>query len=85
VFHTQLCDMLGIRYPIIQGALGGISGGPQLAAAVSNAAVSGEGTEAQGGSGNVGPHLKGPSSPNHRWWLPSICTSIPSWGIRWRR
>ena len=37
VFHTQLCDMLGIRYPIIQGALGGISGGPQLAAAVSNA------------------------------------------------
>jgi enoyl-[acyl-carrier protein] reductase II len=36
VFHTQLCDLLGIRYPIIQGALGGISGGPQLAAAVSN-------------------------------------------------
>jgi len=29
--------MLGIRYPIIQGALGGIRGGPQLAAAVSNA------------------------------------------------
>jgi NAD(P)H-dependent flavin oxidoreductase YrpB (nitropropane dioxygenase family) len=37
VFHTQLCDILRIRYPIIQGALGGISGGPQLAAAVSNA------------------------------------------------
>jgi len=37
MFRTQLCDILGIRYPIIQGALGGISGGPQLAAAVSNA------------------------------------------------
>jgi len=37
VFRTQLCDILGIRYPIIQGALGGIPGGPQLAAAVSNA------------------------------------------------
>jgi enoyl-[acyl-carrier protein] reductase II len=37
MFHTELCDMLGIRYPIIQGALGGIRGGHQLAAAVSNA------------------------------------------------
>lgn len=37
MFHTQLCDILRIRYPIIQGALGGMPGGPQLAAAVSNA------------------------------------------------
>ena len=37
MFHTRLCDLLGIKYPIIQGALGGISGGPPLAAAVSNA------------------------------------------------
>jgi enoyl-[acyl-carrier protein] reductase II len=37
MFRTQLCDILGIRYPIIQGALGGISGGPRLTAAVSNA------------------------------------------------
>ena len=36
MFHTQLCDLLGIRYPIIQGAIGGI-GGPSLVAAVSNA------------------------------------------------
>ena len=37
MFHTKLCDLLGIRYPIIQGALGGVSGGARLAAAVSNA------------------------------------------------
>ena len=36
MFHTELCDMLGIRYPVIQGALGGV-GGPRLAAAVSEA------------------------------------------------
>jgi len=35
-FHTRLCDSLDIKYPIIQGALGGV-GGPALAAAVSNA------------------------------------------------
>ena len=35
-FYTKICRLLGIRYPIIQGALGGI-GGPDLAAAVSNA------------------------------------------------
>ena len=35
-FHTQLCDLLGIRYPIIQGALTP-HGGPRLVAAVSNA------------------------------------------------
>jgi len=35
-FRTQLCSLLGIEYPIIQGALGGI-GGPDLVAAVSNA------------------------------------------------
>lgn len=37
MFHTPLCDLLGIKYPIIQGAMGGISGGPRLTAAVSNA------------------------------------------------
>jgi len=36
MFHTRLCDLLGIRYPIIQGAMGG-AGGPALVAAVSNA------------------------------------------------
>jgi enoyl-[acyl-carrier protein] reductase II len=35
-FHTRLCDLLGLKYPIIQGALGGV-GGPALVAAVSNA------------------------------------------------
>jgi enoyl-[acyl-carrier protein] reductase II len=35
-FYTKLCRLLGIEYPIIQGALGGI-GGPDLVAAVSNA------------------------------------------------
>jgi enoyl-[acyl-carrier protein] reductase II len=37
MFHTELCDLLGIKYPIVQGALGGIAGGVRLAAAVSNA------------------------------------------------
>ena len=37
MFQTKLCDLLGIKYPIIQGALTGIRGGPRLAAAVSNA------------------------------------------------
>jgi enoyl-[acyl-carrier protein] reductase II len=37
MFQTKLCDLLGIKYPIIQGALTGIRGGPGLAAAVSNA------------------------------------------------
>ncbi len=41
MFHTKLCDLLGIKYPIIQGALGGVSGGPRLAAAVSNAGALG--------------------------------------------
>ncbi len=35
-FYTELCRLLGIRHPIIQGALGGV-GSPALAAAVSNA------------------------------------------------
>jgi enoyl-[acyl-carrier protein] reductase II len=35
-FYNELCRLLDIEYPIIQGALGGI-GGPDLAAAVSNA------------------------------------------------
>lgn len=36
MFHTVLCDLLGIRYPILQGAMQG-AGGPELVAAVSNA------------------------------------------------
>jgi len=36
MFHTVLCDLLGIRYPILQGAMQG-AGGPRLAAAVSEA------------------------------------------------
>jgi len=35
-FHTVLCDLLGIRYPIIQGAIMH-AGGPGLVAAVSDA------------------------------------------------
>lgn len=35
-FRTPLCDLLGIRYPILQGAMARV-GGPRLAAAVSNA------------------------------------------------
>lgn len=34
--HTRLCDLLAIRYPILQGAMQG-AGGPELVAAVSNA------------------------------------------------
>ena len=36
-FQTDLCKLLGIQYPVIQGALGGGIGTPELAAAVSNA------------------------------------------------
>ena len=36
MFHTPLCDLLGIRYPILQGAMQG-AGGPILVAATSNA------------------------------------------------
>ncbi len=36
VFHTIVCDMLGIRYPILQGAMQG-GGGVALVAAVSEA------------------------------------------------
>lgn len=35
-FHTIICDMLGIRYPILQGAMQG-GGGVELVAAVSEA------------------------------------------------
>lgn len=36
MFHTVICDMLGIRYPILQGAMQG-GGGPELVAAVGEA------------------------------------------------
>jgi len=36
MFHTRLCDLLNIRYPILQGAMQG-AGGPVLVAATSNA------------------------------------------------
>lgn len=36
MFHTVVCDLLGIRYPILQGAMQG-GGGVELVAAVSNA------------------------------------------------
>jgi enoyl-[acyl-carrier protein] reductase II len=36
VFHTAVCDLLGIRYPILQGAMQG-GGGVELVAAVSEA------------------------------------------------
>jgi enoyl-[acyl-carrier protein] reductase II len=36
MFHTVLCDMLGIRYPILMGAMQG-AGKPRLVAAVSEA------------------------------------------------
>jgi nitronate monooxygenase len=36
ILRTRLCDMLGIKYPIIQAGMGTVSG-PALAAAVSNA------------------------------------------------
>jgi len=36
MFNTPLCDLLEIKYPILQGAMG-IVGGPRLAAATSNA------------------------------------------------
>jgi enoyl-[acyl-carrier protein] reductase II len=35
-FHTALCDVLGIEYPIIQSGMGSVAG-PDLAAEVSRA------------------------------------------------
>ena len=36
MFHTVICDLLGIRYPILQGAMQG-GGGVELVGAVSEA------------------------------------------------
>ena len=36
MFHTELCDLLGIEFPILQGAMQG-AGKPKLVAAVSEA------------------------------------------------
>mgnify|MGYP001297841994 CR=1 FL=1 len=36
LLHTRVCDLLGVRYPIIQGPMALVSG-PELVAAVSNA------------------------------------------------
>jgi enoyl-[acyl-carrier protein] reductase II len=36
MFHTEICDLLGIEYPILQGAMQG-AGGPRLVAAVCEA------------------------------------------------
>jgi 2-nitropropane dioxygenase. len=36
MFHTKLCDILGIKYPIIQGGMAWVATA-ELAAAVSNA------------------------------------------------
>ena len=36
VFHTRLCDLLGIDYPILQSGMGGIAG-PDLAATIQEA------------------------------------------------
>jgi enoyl-[acyl-carrier protein] reductase II len=36
MFHTVICDLLGIQYPILQGAMQG-GGGVELVAAVSEA------------------------------------------------
>ena len=36
MFHTAVCDLLNIRYPLLQGAMQG-GGGVELVAAVSNA------------------------------------------------
>lgn len=37
MFKTRITELFGIEYPILQGALGGGLGGPELVAAVSNA------------------------------------------------
>ena len=38
--HTEICDLLGIRYPIIQTGMGWVAK-PELVAAVSNAGAIG--------------------------------------------
>lgn len=55
ILHTALCDLLGIRYPILLAGMGGAST-PELAAAVSNA----------GGLGILGAAAVGPDEL-HEW------------------
>ena len=40
MFHTAVCDLLNIRYPLLQGEMQG-GGGVELVAAVSDAGVLG--------------------------------------------
>jgi len=37
VLHTRICDLLGIRHPIVLGGMGGGATNPELVAAVTNA------------------------------------------------
>jgi NAD(P)H-dependent flavin oxidoreductase YrpB (nitropropane dioxygenase family) len=55
ILHTALCDMLGIKYPILLAGMGEAST-PELAAAVSNA----------GGLGILGAAARGPDEL-HEW------------------
>jgi NAD(P)H-dependent flavin oxidoreductase YrpB (nitropropane dioxygenase family) len=32
ILHTRICDLLGIRYPIVQTGMGWVSGAPLTAA-----------------------------------------------------
>ena len=52
ILHTPLCDLLGIRYPILCAGMG-LAAGPELAAAVSNAG--GFGVIGGAGGTPVGP------------------------------
>ena len=40
MFHTAVCDLLNIRYPLLQGAMQG-GGGVELVAAICNAGAPG--------------------------------------------
>jgi nitronate monooxygenase len=68
VLKTRLCEMLGIKYPILLAGMGSTSG-PSLVAAVSNA----------GGLGVLGAALLSPDTVR-LWTL--FCPA--SWGPAWR-
>lgn len=62
ILHTRVCDLLGIKYPIILAGMGSQSG-PTLAAAVSNA----------GGLGVIGAAMV---SPEHLRYFIRKCRSL---------
>ena len=73
VLHSQFCDMVGIRYPIIQAGMGPFSTN-RLAAAAANAGVLG--IISTSGFGMLGRPPSMRSAGRHRWPGHSAMTKV---------